>query len=566
MDKGPASLRTALMFIVLPVIWSALLYWLIMGVFSAIRNHDRTSPTQVSARNSPDDREPALEPPPQKNIASEGLSAFKKSTSRSRSTSEIASHPGRQKSMRSAKSPLGLLMFRGSPERTYYGEGPVPDKPVLRWKADLGSYNGWSGTGWTGQPAVVEWTPELARLMFPRGNSPQVEVIVGALDGRVHFFDGLTGKRSRKPFTPPRIDNIKGSVVIDPDGYPIMYLGIRGGAYHIVSLIDYTVLGSIPGAVNPQTGEAVGYWPDFDGSCVVQDGVLYEGGENAWLYRIPLKRDLIYERPGQVVPPMKEWKTVYTPMVTQLAMDSLALCRDGSMETSPCISEERLYVGTQNGMVLGFDCRTLKLRFQYYIGDDTDATVIADGKGYIYAANQADYNPAKLASLCKLNPRTSPDKWQEALVWKLSFTASSSKAKDFLDNVDGGILGTPALGPSEDESPDALIYVPVATRPFKEGILACVEAESGKIRWQKKYSSHIWSSPAVIDNKVIVADVAGVLHCLGAFDGRELWKIQVPGVIESTPAVWKEWIYVGAKDGWFYAFSNPLPPKKKEKQ
>ena len=69
---------------------------------------------------------------------------------------------------RPASSVEGLLTFRGSPTRTYYGEGPVPAAPQVLWSYP-GASGGmcaesigrqrdhvWCGSGWTGQPSVFE--------------------------------------------------------------------------------------------------------------------------------------------------------------------------------------------------------------------------------------------------------------------------------------------------------------------------------------------------------------------------------------------------------------------------
>src|SRR5712691_3733569 len=60
----------------------------------------------------------------------------------------------------------GLTTFRGNATRDYYGEGPVPTRPVIRWRyptsgglcsssTDPAGTRVWCGTGWTGQPNVI---------------------------------------------------------------------------------------------------------------------------------------------------------------------------------------------------------------------------------------------------------------------------------------------------------------------------------------------------------------------------------------------------------------------------
>ncbi|HBM55001.1 MAG TPA: hypothetical protein DD388_00085, partial [Acidimicrobiaceae bacterium] len=78
----------------------------------------------------------------------------------------------------------GVLTFRGSPTRSWHGEGPVPDDPVVAWRfpddrmCSMTSISGeqqqWCGMGWTGQPAV-----------FERGG--RTWVVFGAYDAAVHF-------------------------------------------------------------------------------------------------------------------------------------------------------------------------------------------------------------------------------------------------------------------------------------------------------------------------------------------------------------------------------------------
>ncbi|MFM7068590.1 MAG: hypothetical protein ACKOYM_03930, partial [Actinomycetes bacterium] len=61
----------------------------------------------------------------------------------------------------------GSLTFRGNPTRTYYGSGPAPKQPKVRWfypanggmcsaSRAKGETKTWCGGGWTGQPAVFE--------------------------------------------------------------------------------------------------------------------------------------------------------------------------------------------------------------------------------------------------------------------------------------------------------------------------------------------------------------------------------------------------------------------------
>jgi outer membrane protein assembly factor BamB len=37
---------------------------------------------------------------------------------------------------------------------------------------------------------------------------------------------------------------------------------------------------------------------------------------------------------------------------------------------------------------------------------------------------------------------------------------------------------------------------------------------------------------------------------------QRLWSVPVDGCVESTPAVWDGRVYVGSRDGWFYALGD----------
>lgn len=440
----------------------------------------------------------------------------------------------------SAAEGLGMLCFRGNSTHTFYGTGPIPQRPRVRWKRWLGATGVWAGTGWTGQPAIMQ---------------PGCEVVIGGLDGRVHFLDGKSGRPTREAFRLPKGGSIKGSVTLDPGGHPLMFVGNRGGFYWILSLIQARprVLARIDGACDPRSGAVAGYWPDFDGSGLVVGNDLYVGGENSWFYRIPLRREMASSKPEAVVSSRNEWRTVYTPTISRLATESLGPSSSyASIESSPAVAGDRVYVTTGSGMILGLNRRSLALEYQYYTGDDTDASVVIDPEGFLYVASQCDYSGLQQSVLYKLDPRVEPHRWNGARKWSRAFRAIPYKGgPGHEDNLDAGVLGTPALGPNHR------IYVGVATRPGKEGWLLALDTRTGQKVWGRKYSAHIWSSPVLVQDRVIMADAGGTLHCHRARDGHELWAIRLGGAIESTPVVWQGWIYVGARDGYFYALSDP---------
>jgi hypothetical protein len=185
----------------------------------------------------------------------------------------------------------GLTTWRGNASRSYYGEGPVPSGPVVRWRYPssgglCGQSDGetWCGTGWTGQPNVIE------------GEDGSIEVRIGAYDHDYHFLDGLTGEPVRSPLETG--DLAKGSATSDPDGYPLYYAGSRDNEFRIAAL-DRGQSPEVLWSINSESSVSNPVWnDDWDGAALVIGDYLLEGSENSWFYVIKLNRG--YDDAGKV--------------------------------------------------------------------------------------------------------------------------------------------------------------------------------------------------------------------------------------------------------------------------
>lgn len=184
---------------------------------TARSGRDEEAATTIDGRDDPSDADPG--------DVGDGNVAGKHTkdlTQVAAETTDQFVNPASSGRMWSAKVP-GSLTFRGNPTRTYYGRGDVPKAPKVRWfypqqggmcssSSAKGETKTWCGSGWTGQPAVFE-------------RDGRTWVVFGAYDKAVHFMDGETGEDILPPL--PTGDIIKGSVTIDPDGYPLVYTGSR---------------------------------------------------------------------------------------------------------------------------------------------------------------------------------------------------------------------------------------------------------------------------------------------------------------------------------------------------
>ena len=424
----------------------------------------------------------------------------------------------------------GLLTFRGNPTRTYYGRGPIPERPQVQWTYDIGcsvspvggEAKTWCGSGWTGQPAV-----------FRSPVSGQWQVAFGAYNRAINFLDPATGNPVLDPYFTD--DIVKGTITVDPDGFPLLYTGSRDNHFHVVALDR-----AEPLALWKLASDAVQptLWNnDWDSSALVIDDYLFVGGENGRFFIVELRRG--YDADGFV--------TVDPEIVfTTESWDDELLGALGdtqvSVENSVAIRGNTVYFTNSGGLVQGWDIGRLTEGveptqvFRYWTGDDTDATIVIDDEGMLYIGAQYERGNQRsrdLGQIIKLDP-TEPD---DPVVWSRSAN----------EGLGSGVWATPAL------HDDLLI---VAT---DGGQVLGLDRVSGDERWRLELAGPLWSSPVVVDDTLIQADCSGGVS---AFDldpvtaPRLQWSVKLDGCLESTPAVWDGQIFVGSRSGRFYAIGD----------
>ena len=430
----------------------------------------------------------------------------------------------------------GLLTFRGNPTNTYYGTGPIPITPEVKWiypdtpmcssSTDLGVTSTWCGNGWTGQPVIWERPDGITEMIF------------GAYDRRLHFLDAESGQPTRSPILTG--DIIKGTPTIDPDGYPIVYFGSRDNKLRAVAL-DRTEPVVIWETVADLAVE--GRWnDDWDASPRIVNDILFEGAENAIYYIFKLNRG--YDDLGLVTvdPDLKFKMETWTE---QLLNDIGPSYPAVSVENTSALFEGRVYFGNSAGRILGLDITNIEsgeapIVFDYWVGDDVDASIVIDEEGMLYVSAEYEryLDRAKdLGQLIKLNPYNEEDPY----VWGM-FSLTEPPAK-------GGLWSTPALG-------NEVLYAVT-----NKGFLIAVDRETGEEVWIYDDGPGSWSSPVIVDGHLIVVGNTGLMRdfFIGTDErAPELqWTFKVGnGNVESTPAVWNGMIYVGNRDGFMYAIGQ----------
>lgn len=433
----------------------------------------------------------------------------------------------------------GFTTFRGNPTRTYYGTGPIGDSPTVQWTypdngmcseaTNFGETTVWCGIGWTGQPLVWE---------RPDGVT---ELIVGAFDKAIHFVNAETGEPLRSRFVTG--GHVKGSESLDPDGYPLLYSGSRDHKLRIIALDreEPTELWSLD-------AEAVdGTWHvDWDSSPLIIDDIMYQGGENSWFFAYQLNRG--YDADGRVTVDPEQ-------LLAMPGYDAEFLQQAGpnvSIESSTAAYENRVYFTNSGGRVVGLDVSNIRdgeapVVFDYWAGGDIDATTVIDEEGMLYVSvnvkpwqvgaghrTQANIDRTReIGQLIKLDPYTDGD----PLVWGVDLASSGGE--------DSGTWATPALH-------EGMLYTNTHL-----GRLIAVDAETGETVWEDTVGWHSWSSPAVVDDTLVVATCAGDVRGYSLADPRAPvrdWTVSLGETcLEATPAIWDGTIYVGSRDGYLRA-------------
>lgn len=444
----------------------------------------------------------------------------------------------------------GVLAFRGNNYRTSaaWGTADIKQKKLeIIWTKDIGAVSStkswWPGTGWTGQPLLVHW-PQSTRLAMNISDEMKqkdlVEVIYPVFDGHIYFLDLATGKPTRGainvgfPF--------KGTGVIDPRGYPILYCGqglneVNGKYgefnYHIFNLLDQTEMYALYGRDNL----AFRKWGAWDSSGLVdaKTDTFIECAENGMVYLTKLNTQYDESAGKLSIAPQitrYRYRTSYT--------DELGI------ENSPAAYKNFLYFSDNGGAVQCLDLNTLKPVWIYNAEDDSDCTITieesANGSAALYTANEIDKRSAETKKGADCNIRKL-DALTGQLIWQYNVPCI------YHYYLNGGALATPLVG--QDDISNMIIFNVCFTSSTSDGKLIALDKNTGNLIWERSLSAYSWSSPVAIkgdDGKTyaIFCDSAGKMHLFDPKTGNDLDVISLGKNIESSPAVYGDTIVVGS--------------------
>ncbi|ACL76793.1 PQQ-binding-like beta-propeller repeat protein [Ruminiclostridium cellulolyticum] len=441
----------------------------------------------------------------------------------------------------------GVTTFRGNNYRTApsWGKADVKEKKLeIVWTHDIGAVSGvgsyWPGAGWTGQPLLAHWSPDVRKVMNINNDLKEkdlVEVIYPVFDGHVYFLDMETGKESR-----PRMNigfSVKGTGMVDPRGYPLFYTGQglnendgRKGTfkYRIFDLIQQKEIFSLPG----NDPVAFRQWGANDSSALLNryTDTLINCGENGLIYKAKLNTKF-----------NKEAGTIsINPTVTKYRYKS-SYSSDQGIENSPAVYRNLMYFADNGGTIQCLDINKLEPVWIYRSGDDTDSSITleeTDEGVFLYTANEIDKRGKSGAkancNIRKINALTGE------LVWQKDYSCV------YQNYINGGALATPVLG--KNDISDIVIFNVALTGSTSNGTLVALDKKTGEEVWKRQLDAYSWSSPVDFlseDGKtyMLFCDFKGYMHLIDPKTGEDLDKISVGGNVEASPSVYNNMAVVG---------------------
>jgi hypothetical protein len=441
----------------------------------------------------------------------------------------------------------GVLTFRGSNERSAPAYGTTNMKqlsPTLVWEKKTKSSSWGGGAGWTGQPAIVRWAPEVLRTMNVKtqflSKNDFTEVIYASLDGYVYFMDLETGEETRSPI---KVGNpIKGSVSVDARGYPLLYIGEgipENGTigFSLYSLTDQKRLLH----VNGKDSFAYRTWGAFDSSAVFNrlDDTLLVGGENGLLYHLKLNTDFN---------PDKKTLSI-RPVISKYRYKAAGNAYPG-IENSVAVYHDLAFFADNGGTVQAMNLKTYLPEWSLPAIDDTDASIVIEQAGgipYLYTGTEVDKQGKSGNSyIRKINGLTGK------VVWQKKYPCFSLLGDH---PVNGGLLATPVLG--KKEIGNLVIFTIARYGTFAGGLMVALDKESGQEAWRLPMKDYAWSSPVdVYDNNgkgyLVQADSVGKISVVAASSGKVVGSLNIGTNIESSPAIFDDFVVVASRGGKIY--------------
>jgi len=493
----------------------------------------------------------------------------------------------------------GITTFGGNNYRNSfaYGTATITDKRLREsWTKTIGALGNWSGTGWTGQPLIVQWPVETVAVMnvkqsFKDAALPLTEVIYPAMDGNIYFLDLETGSATRDPINTGFIQ--KGTACIDPRGYPLLFVGqgipVDNDEGNPSSYVR--VYSLISGEQIEQFGGfdwfARRKWQAYDGSPMISNDTLVYGGENGIFYTVKLNAKFDVAAGTVTIDPDGLIKSRYEG--SGYSRDDTTGARWFGMESSVSAFRNYAFFTDNGGRLQCVDLNTMAIKYVVDVTDESDSSVVVeesfdDNTIYLYTGSQTRSTGNDLPEGFGYSYQRKINGLTGAIIWEKRWICSTGDA-----SASGGIVATPHVGrgqisnlviysfslaaqsngaaatetqnpeeAAEGEATQAATQGEVLPQTNASGTytiggrIVAYDKATGSIMWSIEQSNDYWASPVVVYDAqgkayLIQCDRGGYVIMYDASNGTMLNSIDIGSRIDSTPAVFNNLLVVGTR-------------------
>ena len=489
----------------------------------------------------------------------------------------------------------GVTTFGGNNYRNSfaYGTATVSDKRLReQWTKSIGSLGNWSGTGWTGQPLIVQWPAETVAVMnvkqsFKDTGEPLTEVIYPTMDGNIYFLELGSGSATRDAISTGIVQ--KGTACIDPRGYPLLYVGQgipaqneqgNAAAYvRVYSLITGEQIGQFGGF----DWFARRIWQAYDGSPMVANDTLVYGGENGIFYTVKLNAAFDVAEGTVSIKPDGLIKSRYEG--AGYSRDDTKGARWYGIESSVSAFRNYAFFTDNGGRMQCVDLNTMAIKYVVDVTDESDASVVVeesydDNTIYLYTGSQVRSTGKDLPDGFGYSYQRKINGLTGAIIWEKRWICSTGDA-----SASGGNVATPHAGRGQisnlviysfslaalsdnaasaqaAQTTDAAETADAASEFLPQtnasgtystgGRIVAYDKATGNIIWDIEQTNDYWSSPVVVYDPqgkayLIQCDRGGYVTMYDASSGIMLNSIDVGSRIDSTPAVFDNLLVVGTR-------------------
>jgi outer membrane protein assembly factor BamB len=462
----------------------------------------------------------------------------------------------------------GVLTFRGNNFRNApaFGLVSLAEKTMTQtWEKGIGSLPSsswsfsWTGTGWTGQPLLVQWDDDVRNLMNIKAEKKTkedlVEVIYATLDGYIYFFDLDDGTATRNPINIGA--PIKGTPCIDPRGYPILYVGqgdkhtkVNGIGFRVFNLIDQSLL------LYKECSDTNSYREQW-GAC--DSSPIFDAAADTLIY--PNENGMIYTAKMNTAFEKKTGKVTINPVFNTYRYKMTGMKNFG-IESSIAIYDHLGYFSDNSGILNCVDLNTLKPVWSRQLEDDSDVTPVldqVDDTVALYTGTEVDWQQNIVGNYKGKSYVYKIDAMTGKILWENTFACWTKNAADNGDDVNGGAMGTPVIG--KKDMKDLVIFSFCMTNGTYSGnSIVAYNKNDGSEVWKYPMANYSWSSPVDIYDAdghgyIIIPDSLGQLHLIDGATGKALSVLQLTknkgaekaGNIESSCAVFGNRLVVGTR-------------------